>query len=201
MDPVSRLTELVGYPSYENETVRLWHAQISRERERERFEILMPLIQVRLGVFLRHAEDRGFSLKTEASSLTDFGTFLSLTFGREFWDFDSMDDSIRSFIVDASLFLGETVRAEIPSARWELAPQGAIGEGQHSITGFSRDPDDFFSPLWVVISFLKRVARGGERTPIEIPQGKLYVTVPTANVDDFSKKIQILIKKSIGADE
>lgn len=163
-----------------------FHASgLSHAEQKLRFDELMRIRGERVEQFLTVAVANGHHLETDGRDLEEFGDFLASAFGSDYWELSDLDILSLSFVVDASLYLGSVIHAEIPSTRWVLAPRGRVGEGEPALVGFPARRHDPYAPLWHVNSFLMRSARGGEKQSVQLPGTVVQVTVPPVGTDEF----------------
>jgi len=146
----------------------------------------------RVEQFLSVARANGHELTGDGAGLGEFGVFLASVFGPEYWQMADLEHIEYSILVDASLHLGSVVHSEIPTTKWALAPKGRVGEGEHALVGFVARRHDPYSPLWLVNSFLMRVARVREKQSVQLPKVVVQVTVPPAPLDEFVTQLERL---------
>lgn len=187
-----RLVALDNYRPIDAALCTFHRSDLSLSDHKARFDATMQVRGDRVEQFLLVARANGYELTGDGAGLGEFGAFLASAFEPDYWEMADLDHAQYSFVVDASLHLGSVVHAELPATKWAVAPKGRVGEGQHALIGFASRRHDPYSPLWLVNSFLMRVARSGEKQSVQLPQGVVKVTVPPAPLDEFVTQLERL---------
>lgn len=173
--------------------LRTFHlTDLSPAEQKTRFNEIMAVRADRIDQFATLMRANGRELSSGSGGLVEFGAFMASAFGPNYWEMADLDPIGYSVLLDASLHLGSLVHSEIPSTTWVVAAKGRIGEGQHALVGFAARRHDPYPPLWLVNSFLMRVARGGEKQTVQLSKTMVQVTVPPAPHDEFAVQLERL---------